>query len=237
MLPKGIPPQDSVSMVKEYIEKWAKNLVILENSRDILKENELLDIEQKVEQYRNDLLIDQIEIHWLSSDSLNSIPSESELKKYYENYKDSFIADNNFVEYRFIKVPKEKAYTTRKLLLDNSPEANNALEKLAQENEYKAELKKNQWIEFHNLSKIIPLLKNAPPSIYLQKQIFNFPENDSYFMLQITDFAKNGQKKPFSLVKNQIQSIVINKRKLNLLSDKKNELYEKALYNDEIKIN
>lgn len=235
MLPNGLSPEDSTKLVKEFIENWAINKIILETSREELDKNVLLEIEQKVENYKNDLLVDEIELQWLAQDSVTN-PSEKELLDYYEKNKANFLAEDDFVEFRFAEVPSSKAYITRKLMQENTPRARIKLDTLMKNNLYKAEIKPQQWLKFSQLVQLTPLPDNAPKAIYLKKQIFNLPHQGNYFLLQITNFAKKGEPKPFVLVKNQIQSMLINKRKLNLLTDKKNKLYEKALYNDEIKI-
>lgn len=234
MLPPSINAEDSAKLVKRFIEDWAKSKIILETSREQLDKTILLEIEKKVEDYKNDLLLDEIELQWLSQDSVEN-PSEKELADYYRKNKESFLAEDNFVEFRFVEVPSSKAFITRRLMQENSPQNQVKLDTLVKNNSYKAEIKLHQWLTFNQLVKLTPLPEHAPAAIYLKKQIFNIPHQDNYFILQITDFIKKGETKPLHLVKNQIQSILINKRKLNLLTDKKNKLYQKALYNDEIK--
>jgi hypothetical protein len=62
--------------------------------------------------------------------------------------------------------------------------------------------------------------------------------NDSAVtFIRILNLKPKGNQAPFDFVKPTIKNLLLNKRKLNLLSDLQNQLYKDAINNNEIKIN
>ena len=64
--------------------------------------------------------------------------------------------------------------------------------------------------------------------------MFEIKNNNKIFLLKIIDYAEKGEAAPLSYSKKALKSILLNKRKLNLLSQKKEDLYQKAIYENEI---
>ena len=56
-------------------------------------------------------------------------------------------------------------------------------------------------------------------------------------LLRIINLKRKGSEAPYDFVKPTIKNLLLNKRKLNLLSDLQKELYKEAINNNQIKIN
>ncbi|MBV7440885.1 hypothetical protein KRX57_05585 [Weeksellaceae bacterium TAE3-ERU29] len=234
VIPPEISKEDSARIADGYIKNWLKEKVLMENSQDILSNDKLLMIEAKVQDYKNELILNELEEEWLEENPPEE-PTDEEVKAFYDKNPNIIPVNNTIVEYQFINSDKEDLYKSRELLKKNTPEALEELSKLAKEKKYTNQLKKNQWVEWDDLVSITPLSDNSPQSLYLVKnKMFEIKNKDKIFLLKVVDYAKKGEAAPLSYSKKALKSILLNKRKLNLLSQKKEDLYQKAIYENEI---
>ncbi|MGI9527668.1 MAG: hypothetical protein ACR2MS_11225 [Weeksellaceae bacterium] len=233
LLPSGLEQEDSIAYANQIIEQWAKNKVLLHNSQDILSEEELEQIELKVAHYREDITTSFIEEKLMMN--FNDSISDADLQAYYEEFTDSFVLDKDYLNYRFIVIPEDSAYTYKKLLRNNKYGELEAKLKL---HDYAHDLSHDNWIskESFNQTNYFPEeLKHV--NINTKNQIFTVKQNSNVYIFELIDYRKAKEHAPLPIVKDMIKNVLINKRKLNLLSEKKKELYNKALQNDEIKRN
>lgn len=232
MLPEDISQEDSIQFVREYVEKWAKDKILLNESNNILSEEENLDIEQKVAAYREDITEAMIEEH-LMHNFTDSV-SENEMKTYYDKFPDNFLLKENIISYRMMEVPKDSGRKYKRLLRkDKIDELKSKLKR----NNYYADFEENKWIELDKLKSSDILPEKIKKQNLLDKgQIYSTNVNNKSFIIQVTEIGKKGRTAPYFYIKPTIKNVVLNKRKLNLLSQKKNELYDKALQNGDIEI-
>lgn len=231
VIPKGLSEDDSLLFVNQYIEKWAKDRVLLNTANDFLSEEEILRIETQVESYRENLMESAIEEKFMQD--FSDQVSEQELMEYYEMFPDTFILKDDIISFKILEVPEDSANRYKRMLRNQEYED---LQARLEFNQYRFDFTKNNWIELIQLlaTDILPeRIKNQ--NLMVANQIFSATENNSAFIIQIDSIGKKGEPAPYSFIKPTIKSVVLNKRKLNLLSEKKHELYEKALENHEIK--
>lgn len=231
VIPKGLSKDDSLQFVNQHIEKWAKDKIVLSEVADLLSQEEINSIEAQAAAYKEDLFESAIEDKFMLGFS-NEV-AEEEMKTYYEQYPDTFILKNDVLSYRLFKVPEDSANLYKKLLKSEDYEDLKTRLKI---NDYYYDFTPHNWIELDKLLKtdILPeKIKNQ--NLMIKNQIFSTTDNGQSFVFQIDEVAKKGSPAPYSYIKPTIKSVVLNKRKLNLLSEKKHKLYEKALENDEIK--
>ena len=234
VIPPDISKEDSSRIAEGYIKNWLKEKVLMENSQDILSQDKLLSIETKVQDYKNELILNELEEEWLDKNPPQE-PTDEEIETFYNKNPNIIPVNNTIVEYQFINSDKEDVYKSRDLLKKDTPEALEELSKLAKEKKYANQLKKNQWVEWDDLVNITPLSDSSLQRLYLVKdKIFEIKNKDKIFLLKVIDYAKEGEAAPLSYSKKALKSILLNKRKLNLLSQKKEDLYQKAIYENEI---
>lgn len=230
VIPKDLSGDDSLKFVNQYVENWIKNRVLISEKSDFLNEDELTKLEMKVAKYREDLTEVMIEDKLMLgfSDSV----SDSELQKYYNEFPDSFILNDDIITYRLMEVPEDSASAYRKLLQKDEVAE---LKKKLTSNGYYHDFKADNWIETDKLKKsdLLPE-KIRNQNLMSEDQIFSSSEQGKSVILQVLKTGKKDAPAPFDYIKPTIKNVVLNKRKLNLLTQKKNELYEKAIENDEI---
>lgn len=233
MLPTDLDKEDSLAYVNQIIEQWAKDKVLLNNSKNILSEEELSQIELKVAHYEDDITTSFLEDK-LTQD-LNDSISGAEITAYYNQYRDSFELKEDYLNYRYMIIPKDSASIYKTMLRKSEY---GALKQKLDVNGYQNDLNTQNWISKQKFNKTNLFPKELKQqNLRTKNQIFTVQQNTSIFVFELVEYRKAGQTSPLPLVKDMIKNVLINKRKLNLLSEKKKELYNKALRNDEIKKN
>lgn len=237
LVPHGMSAADSTELVDTYIENWLKDKILLDKTDEILSEEQKLEIDRKLEVYKNDLLRDVLENQWLGDVATDSI-SENEIDAYYQENLRSFILNKDVASVKYISVPADSIDRIKKLFKSNKPEDILELNEIAKTLDYPHQLDNNYWIDFDVFKKTTPLPPISDNKGFLARtKDLNVNDHGNIFLLHIENYALKSDNAPLPYVKETIKNLLINKRKLNLLSQKKNQLYDEALQNNEIKRN
>lgn len=235
LITKNTSKEDSIRIVNNYVESWVQQQLLLHQA-EMNMEVEDLTIQQQIEDYRNSLVIYEYE-QKLVSQKVDTSVSEEELSKYYEGYSRNFLLKNNIIKLAFIKVDKgAPKYDSIKFWF--------------KEGVYHDKLKNwcNQYAgqfsfdttEWHQMAQVRTLL---PTTIENEEQFLLFnsyveqadTNNFSYFM-NIHDYRIKNGIAPLSYVQDDIESIILNKRKVNFVQNLYLDLYKKAFKNKEFEI-
>ncbi len=234
IVPNDISRDDSITLANKYIEEWLKDKIFFETVKDSLNENAQLEIEEKVEKYRNDLLLSSVEEHLYSQLKKDSV-TKDEIEEYYEQNQPSFVANQDWVEYKYLMVPKDSVSEYRVLFHSDDLAKQSELKKRVKKYNYPNQLEDNIWIEFETLKTTVPFPNIANNAEFLRRtQNLTLKENEHIYLVKLLNYKGKGDTSPLPIVKGTIKNVLVNKRKLNLLSKYKNELYENALQNGDI---
>lgn len=227
---EGLSEKDSIALANDFIENWLKDKILLEESKNILSEEDLLNIEVKINQYKEDLIGAYIQDNLLGDKNINKI-SEEAIRSYYDEYKNNFPLKNTVVDYKYIVVPNEESSEIKKLFRASDFDS---IIKIAEQNNYIYDIQPIHWIELSKLNRF-PDIDEIKTYLLRKGQILSTEKNNKTSIVYISDYKKSKDISPYNYIKPQLKKIILNKRKLNLLSKLKNDLYEKAVVNEEIK--
>ena len=198
--------EDSLLLLNSLIEKWVKKQTLIHKAELNLDE-ELIDIEKQVLDYKNALLIYKYQ-KLLVDQKLDTVISDLDIQNYYIENKSNFKVKNNFVQVNYVKVKKEvpSLYKLLKWYKSSSTEDLDLLEELN-----------------------FKLPKEISQRDFRNKKYFELKDEDYYFFVCIKNKKGKGEISPLELEKDQIKSILINKRKIDFLRNMENQLYKEAL--------
>lgn len=228
----NISPQDSILLLNSLIEKWVKKQALIHKAK-INLDDELMDVNKQVQEYKNSLLIFKYQ-KLLIEQKLDTVISELDLKNYYVENKSYFKIKNNFVQVNYIKVKKEVP-NLYKLLKWYKSEDSIKLESLEDycyqfADEYSLN---NDWILLKDLSEKLP--ESISQKDFRNKNYFEFKDENFYYFVYIKKKKRIGEISPIELEKKQIRTILINRKKLDFLKNMENQLYKEALSKNLIK--
>ena len=237
ILPDNIHGQDSSAYVQAYINQWQYNKVELYYAEKNLGQAKL-DFEHQIEDYKNSLLI--YEYHKrLVEQRLDTVVSDSEVQKYYDEHKKDFVLKRNIVQVSFLKIPrddKSNIKLVKKLLHANKEGEMLELKDIAEHIAVNYLLDDDMWIFFDDLIQEIPI--NTYNQVSFLKNNRVVVEHDSLysFLLRINDFKIADSDSPIEFEYDRIRSIIINIRKLDLIQKVERELFAKAQEDGEVKV-
>jgi hypothetical protein len=218
--------EDSLLLLNSLIEKWVKKQTLIHKAELNLDE-ELIDIEKQVLDYKNALLIYKYQ-KLLVDQKLDTVISDLDIQNYYIENKSNFKVKNNFVQVNYVKVKKEvpSLYKLLKWYKSSSTEDLDLLEDYCYQfaDEYSLH---SDWILLEELNFKLP--KEISQRDFRNKKYFELKDEDYYFFVCIKNKKGKGEISPLELEKDQIKSILINKRKIDFLRNMENQLYKEAL--------
>jgi len=227
IVPEQISSQDSQSVTKDHIDKWIRNQLLLFQAEQQLSAEDK-NIEQQIEDYKTSLLIYKYEQNYLRQ-KLDTNIAESDIEKYYSNYSSNFILNTNLVKGIFIQVPRSapEIYKIRGWYSSNSPDNIKALEKYCYNYASKYNYFEEHWEYFYSILKDLPEANTNSENILRYRKYYETKDSTYNYFLKISDYRLEGSISPLEFVRKDIQAILLNKRKIQLIQE-----LESAIYND-----
>lgn len=105
LVPAGASREDSVTIIKNYIDNWFRQKAVLRKAERNLAD-EKKNVEKKLEEYRNSLLTYQYETE-LIRQKLDTVISEEEIAAFYKNNPDNFELKDNIIKVIYLRLNKK----------------------------------------------------------------------------------------------------------------------------------
>jgi len=102
ILPEAYKPEDSVMIYNAYIENWLRDAVLMHEAEQKISKN--INIDKLVQDYRSTLILHNYEQVIVQSE-LDSVISQAEIQRFYENNKDSYQLKSPLLRVKFMKIP------------------------------------------------------------------------------------------------------------------------------------
>ena len=121
-IPQGVSAQDSAQLARQYIEAWAKDILMLDMASQQLSEEEK-DVSQELEEYRRTLLKYRYEQLYIAQ-RLDTLVSAEELARFYRENPQKFVVDRPVVKARALVIPADsKSYKALRQLMASTEQA------------------------------------------------------------------------------------------------------------------
>lgn len=229
----NVSKEDSVTIVKNYIDEWVKKQLLLSKA-ELNLINEDKDIEKQVDDYRSSLLIFKYK-QGLINQKLDTVVTDQEIEEYYKDYSANFILNHNIVKVLFLMISKEAPEIDKvKTWYKSSNEENlSRLEDYCYQYATKFDDFNNEWVPFSNL------LIELPINIDDQERYLRYNKNIEteddlfYYFVKINDYSLKSTVQPVEYAKLKIKSIILNKRKFTFIEELENKVYNDALNHNE----
>jgi hypothetical protein len=234
IVPKGAKPEDSVAIVKKYINSWMNEMLTLHQAEQNLKE-EQKNVEKQLKDYRTSLITFNYEKE-LVSQKLDTVVKPSEIESYYTKNKNNFELKDNIIKVLYVKVNKKapQLQTVRMLYRSEIKKDKEALENYCHQFAENFYLDDTQWLLFDDLLKEIPIQQTYNKELFLQNNRFiEVSDSSSLYFVNIKGFQIKNSISPLSFEKENIKNIILNKRKLELINKMKEEVYKDARVNND----
>jgi hypothetical protein len=225
----GITSDDSIIMFKALVEKWIRKQLIVEKAKLNLTQEEM-DVEKELDDYRTSLIIYKYEQKMLK-ERLDTVVQNAEIEKYYNQNTQSFNLNSPIVKAQFIKLSLKTPQLDKLKLWLKTDNSENV--RLIDEYCYKYNVKYNyfndEWISFENIKMMMPFTSNVTENYLAANKVIELTDSTNLYLLKIRDIRFSGTAAPLEFVKPNIKSIIILKRKQQLINELEDKIYFEAL--------
>jgi hypothetical protein len=236
IVPAGTSSKDSIEIIKQYIDNWVRESLVIQKAESNLSEDQK-DVEKQLRDYRNSLITYAYEKE-LVQQKLDTIVTGSEIEQYYNNNQADFELKDNIIKVIYVKVDK-KAPGIDKLKNWYKSDNMKDREQLASYcHQFAANfyLDDTSWLLFDDLLKEIPI-QTYNKELFLQNNRFVEVSDSLHdYFVNIKGFKVTNSLSPLSFEKENIKNIILNKRKLQLITKMKLDVYNDAANNKKIEI-
>ncbi|MEO9966049.1 MAG: peptidyl-prolyl cis-trans isomerase [Reichenbachiella sp.] len=237
LVPKGNQSADSGMIVSKYVDSWVKKQLTIARASTELDFDEAK-IERKILDYRYALMVHEFEMHYINQ-HLDKEISDEEIEKYYNEKFENFVLRQNILRCLFAKVPVEAPQIDnfRKLIRtypgSNLEEIQSYCYRFAAQSSLETEL----WINFDEVIGNTPLINVQDKAVFLKNNSFVETSDEKYYyFIRVLDYKISDQIAPLTYIKDDIESILINKKKVELRKELEEEVYKVAKENNEFEI-
>lgn len=225
---------DTLAQRQLFIDNWVKEKLLLKKALENLSQN-TTNFEKQLENYRNSLLIYNFE-NQLINQKLDTVVKESTLKKYYFTNADNFKLREDITKAVFVAS------------LNTAPNTDSLTHWIYGDNKYYKEdlrnfcsqfaiacqLDTSEWIPLIKIKEIGKLAVDKKLNLSVGENVFQDSLKTMY--IKVYETREKGEVAPFSWVKNELKSIILNKRKIELIANVKQEIFESATLKKEYEV-
>lgn len=235
-VPPGLTAEDSTRRAENFINSWVREMLLLSKAESNLPVSDP-EMEKKLRDYKNSLIIYEYETE-LVHQRLDTVVSDAEIETYYNEHSSDFQLRDNIVKVVYVKVDN-KAPNLPKLkgwVKSDKPEDRTELDKYCRQYATNYYLDDNSWLLLDDLLKEVPI-QSYNWELFLQTNKFvEVADSTHTYYLSFKGYMTRNSQSPLSFEKENIRSIILNKRKLELIDRMHDDLYNEAVENDRIKI-
>lgn len=228
-IPSNMKEIDSISFSQNYIEKWVRNRLLLEKAELNVDKKTQKSIGIMIDNYRTSLLLFKYQ-QMIIQQKMDTIISESEVQAYYDKHSGNFKLDSSVVKTIYIQLPKSlhDRYKVRSWMRSNREDDIISLEDYCYQNARNFSMGED-WHYFGTILGNVPRkIKDQDKFLKSNKYIETTDSLYAYY-IAIQDYKLSNDTTPLVFVKNQIRDILINHRKVKLIEDLENNIYNDAV--------
>ncbi|MGF1534695.1 MAG: peptidyl-prolyl cis-trans isomerase [Bernardetiaceae bacterium] len=218
-------PEDSLNRLHRYVNNWIRKQLLLKEA----EKNSSIDpseLERRLLDYKYQLLVHDYQKQYVEA-NLDTNIDEGEIKAYYASNKDNFELKKNIVKAYFVKIKDNdpKAEKIRQWIKSESEEDFQSLKDHCYQFALSYSLDDSLWVSFDELVLGSPI---SPQTYFRHNRFLEASDTEHLYFLRILDYRTTDLVSPLAFVRDQIQTILLNRRKLRLQEVLEEEVFESA---------
>ena len=235
LIPSGLPREDSLALLRQYVNSWALSLLMEKRAEKELTKEEK-DVHRALEEYRRSLLVFRYEKNYIEQ-RIDTLVTEAEYRQFFEENQALFLLKEPIAKARYIKVSgsSPQLETLRRLYRARSIEEVYQLEQLAQSAAEKYETFQDQWVGASQLARDLPLQTDDCINA-MAKGHFDCSDNFSVYLVMVFEQIEAGKIAPREYEEANIRNMILAKRKQELLRKLEQEVLQDGWQTQQLKV-
>jgi hypothetical protein len=231
----GTSSKDSVEVVKNYINNWIRQELLVHHAELNLPDDQK-DFSNELEAYRRSLVIYKFETEYIKQKFDTVIP-EADIKKYYDENKDNFKLRENICKAVWAQFPG--SYPTASLNKVKKLFNKGSISKLEEACSGKAinyDVSDTAWISFNDLTMHVPIKTDNPESFIKTHTFTELRDSANVYFVRFTSNQNREATSPLAFERENIRSLLLNKRRLWVLDKLEKDLFDKGTKDKDFEI-
>ncbi|WP_159801529.1 peptidyl-prolyl cis-trans isomerase [Flavobacterium sp. MK4S-17] len=237
LVPAGTPKEDSIAIVKSYIDHWASQKLLYDAAEINLNKEKQEEFNNLIRQYKVDLYTSAY-IEEIVKRSVDTLVTEEELKAYYTANKDNFRTTSPLVKLKYIRLDKDypKFAAIKSKFLSGRKADVKSLNNIAIQFKSYA-FNDTTWVDVNEVYRKLPFITPENFDKYVSSGIsYQYPDSTNVYIVKIKKVLEKNQVSPFELIKPTLTQLIINNRKLELIKKFEKEITDDAIKNRKYEI-
>lgn len=229
--------EDSMLVVQNFINRWATQQLFIDGAKVNLSQLKQDEFNKLIQQYKNDLYT-KAYIEALVKRDMDTVVTNQQADKFYKQNKDVFRLNEELVKFRYIKVDANAlnfSSILEKFKRFNSKDKKDLNAMAMQFKSYS--FNDTIWIKssqvINKISAFTPENKNE---LLKKSNFIQLKDSLGVYLMQINDVLLRNDTAPLVYVRPTIDQIVINKRKLELITKLEKDITTDAIKNKQFEI-
>lgn len=236
MIPTGASIEDSILIVSAFVNRWARQAVLLHEAEQNRPDN--WNIDELVEDYRSSLIRHNYE-QVLVEQQLDSIVKPEELETFYESNKEQYQLETPIVRCHFIKLPlaadgREQA---RKWWSECSTNSTSYQELVEYCNLYAEAhvLEDSIWHTLEDIAAAMPKGTLTAANIGSKNEFTQRDEQYEYLFRKF-EVVNKTEIAPLSYIEGQARRFILKRRKEKLIQETQDRMFQDELKEKNIRL-
>lgn len=224
LFPDNSSKADSNNILITFVDKWIRETILLNEAEKYIAN--AIDIDKLVEDYRESLLIHNYE-EQLVEERLDTTITMAEKEEFYNQNKEAYKLVNPIIRVRYAKMPAEQTdiKTFKSLWIKQDTDA---MIDFCQKYQLDHSFNDSNWITFANLEIKLPQELFSLSQIKSKKSLDKEYDGVQYFV-KVLEYKDENEIAPLPYIEDKIAKVILYNRKINLLTNIKEKLYEREL--------
>ncbi len=220
-------PQDSALLANSFVEKWVReNLLMQEAEKKIPKD---LNIDELVRNYRSSLIKHNYE-KLIIELQLDSTVTKNDINAYYDLNKEQFKLEYPLYQINHMKIPSTSPTIAKVRSWWNSiadSTSFNNLEEYCEKHADYYSLEKEEWMSFEQMKGQLPA--NFVETRLKRTTNLAIDDNGMFHLIAVKQKLNTGAIAPISHIKDKAERVILHTRKIQLIADKKDEMFDREI--------
>ena len=237
VVPPGLSGEDSTAYMKVYVDRWIRKQLKLREAETLFSSS-AGDIDRMVEEYRQALLIRQLDQHYVDR-SIDTVFTADEISAYYNAHKGDFKLDRTIVKGRIVRFDASyrQAARLKTLMASKTPAFQQDFSDICEKNNFAVNDFREQWIDFPEFLSYLPTLRSQSyDSVLASTAVQEMRDSHSRYYFQIEAVMREGEPIPLERLSGTIRRILFNQRKGEIIRNHEEELYRRATEEGDVKL-
>ena len=237
LVPAGTPKKDSIAIVKDFINRWATQQLLIDNANKNISKNKQIELDELINQYKIDLY-SKAYLEQLVITKIDTVITNEEIEKYYSTNKSNFKANSPLVKLRYISLVKgnNKLTTISAKFSSFKSKDKKDLKNLAiQFKDYA--FNDSVWVDIDQIYERLPFVNQDNVAKFIDAGIsYQYADSTTVWLVKVRDMVHKNEVVPLSYISPTIKQIILNKRKTDLINKIQTEITNDAIKDNDFEI-